>query len=143
MGKYVIVGASQGIGESIATALLSAGHEVINFSRNPSPVSGILNYTWDALEADDSTISTITGPLDGIAYCPGSINLKPFHRLTSADFEKDFQINVLGAVRVIQALLPALKLSATSSIVLFSTVAVQTGMGCHASMASAKGASEG
>lgn len=143
MGKYVIVGASQGIGEAIATALVAKGHEVINFSRNPTGISGVVNYTWDALGSDDSALAAITGPLDGIAYCPGSINLKPFHRLTSADFEKDFQINVLGAVRVIQALLPALKQSETSSIVLFSTVAVQTGMGFHASIASAKGAIEG
>ncbi|MCX6194507.1 MAG: SDR family NAD(P)-dependent oxidoreductase, partial [Cytophagales bacterium] len=143
MGKYVIVGASQGIGEAIATALVAKGHEVINFSRNPTGISGVVKYTWDALGSDDSALAAITGPLDGIDYCPGSINLKPFHRLTSADFEKDFQINVLGAVRVIQALLPALKQSDTSSIVLFSTVAVQTGMGFHASIASAKGAIEG
>jgi NAD(P)-dependent dehydrogenase (short-subunit alcohol dehydrogenase family) len=143
MGKYVIVGASQGIGESLASSLLSAGHEVVNFSRNPSALTGIENYTWDALNSDDSVLASIAGPIDGIAYCPGSINLKPFHRLTSADFEKDFQINVLGAVRVIQALLPALKQAPTSSIVLFSTVAVQTGMGFHASIASSKGAIEG
>ncbi|MFL0297828.1 SDR family NAD(P)-dependent oxidoreductase [Aquirufa novilacunae] len=143
MGKYVIVGASQGIGDSIASSLVAEGHEVINFSRNPSSISGVENYSWDALSADDSQLASVTGPIDGIAYCPGSINLKPFHRLTSVDFEKDFQINVLGAVRVIQALLPALKLSATSSIVLFSTVAVQTGMGFHASIASSKGAIEG
>jgi len=103
MGKYVIVGASQGIGESMATSLLADGHEVLNFSRNPSGVSGIENYTWDALSVDDSVLVSVAGPIDGIAYCPGSINLKPFHRLTSADFEKDFQINVIGAVRVIQA----------------------------------------
>jgi NAD(P)-dependent dehydrogenase (short-subunit alcohol dehydrogenase family) len=143
MGKYVIVGASQGIGESLASSLLSAGHDVVNFSRNPSPLADVENYTWDALNSDDSTFASITGPIDGIAYCPGSINLKPFHRLSSADFEKDFQINVLGAFRVIQALLPALKQAATSSIVLFSTVAVQTGMGFHASIASSKGAIEG
>jgi NAD(P)-dependent dehydrogenase (short-subunit alcohol dehydrogenase family) len=143
MGKYVIVGASQGIGESIASSLVAEGHEVINFSRNPSGISGVENYSWDALSGDDSLLSSVTGPIDGIAYCPGSINLKPFHRLTAADFEKDFQINVLGAVRVIQALLPALKQSSTSSIVLFSTVAVQTGMGFHASIASSKGAIEG
>jgi NAD(P)-dependent dehydrogenase (short-subunit alcohol dehydrogenase family) len=143
MGKYVIVGASQGIGESLASSLLSAGHEVVNFSRNPSSLTGVENYTWDALSTDDSLLASLTGPIDGIAYCPGSINLKPFHRLTSADFEKDFQINVLGAVRVIQALLPALKQAPTSSIVLFSTVAVQTGMGFHASIASSKGAIEG
>jgi NAD(P)-dependent dehydrogenase (short-subunit alcohol dehydrogenase family) len=143
MGKYVIAGASQGIGECIASSLIAAGHEVINFSRNPSSIAGVENYSWDAVESDDSAFASLTGPIDGIAYCPGSINLKPFHRLTSADFEKDFQINVLGAVRVIQALLPALKQSATSSIVLFSTVAVQTGMGFHASIASSKGAIEG
>lgn len=143
MGKYVVVGASQGIGESIATVLLSAGHEVINFSRNPSSITGVENYAWDALDVDDSALATISGPIDGIAYCPGSINLKPFHRLTSVDFEKDFQLNVVGAVRVIQALLPALKQSSTASIVLFSTVAVQTGMGFHASIASSKGAIEG
>jgi 3-oxoacyl-[acyl-carrier protein] reductase len=143
MGKYVIVGASQGIGESIASSLLSAGNEVVNFSRNPSALAGIENYTWDVLSSDDTALASIIGPIDGIAYCPGSINLKPFHRLTAADFEKDFQINVLGAVRVIQAFLPALKQAATSSIVLFSTVAVQTGMGFHASIASSKGAIEG
>jgi NAD(P)-dependent dehydrogenase (short-subunit alcohol dehydrogenase family) len=143
MGKYVIVGASQGIGESLASSLLSAGHEIVNFSRNPSALTGVENYTWDALNSDDSSFASITGPIDGIAYCPGSINLKPFHRLTSADFEKDFQINILGAVRVIQALLPSLKQAPTSSIVLFSTVAVQTGMGFHASIASSKGAIEG
>jgi len=143
MGKYVIVGASQGIGESMATSLLADGHQVLNFSRNPSAVSGIENYTWDALSVDDSVLVSVAGPIDGIAYCPGSINLKPFHRLTSADFEKDFQINVIGAVRVIQALLPALKQSPTASIVLFSTVAVQTGMGFHASISSSKGAIEG
>lgn len=143
MGKYVIVGASQGIGESIASSLVAAGHEVVNFSRNPSSASGVENYSWDALASYDASLTSIPGPIDGIAYCPGSINLKPFHRLTSADFEKDFQINVLGAVRVIQALLPALKQASTSSIVLFSTVAVQTGMGFHASIASSKGAIEG
>ena len=143
MGKYVIVGASQGIGESMATSLLADGHQVLNFSRNPSAVSGIENYTWDALSVDDSVLVSVAGPIDGIAYCPGSINLKPFHRLTSADLEKDFQINVIGAVRVIQALLPALKQSPTASIVLFSTVAVQTGMGFHASISSSKGAIEG
>ncbi|MDE2392925.1 MAG: oxidoreductase, partial [Cytophagales bacterium] len=78
MGKYVIVGASQGIGESIATTLLSAGHEVINFSRNPSSIAGVVNFTWDALETDDAALAAMTGPVDGIAYCPGSINLKPF-----------------------------------------------------------------
>lgn len=143
MGVFVVVGASQGIGHSIAEQLIAAGHRVLNFSRNASDLAGIENYTWDALQDDDQLFSSIQGVVDGIAYCPGSIVLKPFHRLTTTDFEQDFKINVLGAVRVIQGLLASLKQSNTGSIVLFSTVAVQTGMGFHASIASSKGAIEG
>ena len=80
----------------------------------------------------------------GLVYCPGSIVLKPFQRLTSADFQRDFDINLLGAVKVIQACLKRLKKSPTgASIVLFSTVAVKLGMPFHASVASAKAAVEG
>ncbi|MHA8052379.1 SDR family NAD(P)-dependent oxidoreductase [Aquirufa sp. OSTEICH-129A] len=143
MGVYVVVGASQGIGYSIAEQLSAAGHRVLNFSRKASNLPGLENYTWDALQEDDSVFASIQGPIDGLAYCPGSIVLKPFHRLSTADFELDFKINVLGAVRVIQAILPSLKQSESASIVMFSTVAVQTGMGFHASIASSKGAIEG
>lgn len=143
MGTYIVVGGSQGIGESIVSKLNSEGHHVINLSRNPCDSVAVENIEFDALGTNDSVFSSISGPIDGLVYCPGSINLKPFNRLSIADFEKDFQINVLGAVKVIQGFLPALKASESSSIVLFSTVAVQTGMGFHASIASSKGAIEG
>ena len=143
MGIYIVVGGSQGIGLSIAEQLLTAGHQVHNFSRQASSLPGIQNHVWDAMESDDSSFSELTGPIDGFVYCPGSIHLKPFHRLTPQDFEQDFRINVLGAVRSIQSILPLLKQSPSASIVLFSTVAVQTGMGFHASIASSKGAIEG
>ncbi|NBV39406.1 MAG: SDR family oxidoreductase, partial [Verrucomicrobia bacterium] len=81
--------------------------------------------------------------LDGLVYCPGTIQLKPFHRLTPEDFLKDFQINCLGAVAALQSALPALKASGKASVVLFSTVAVVQGMPMHASIATAKGAVEG
>jgi NAD(P)-dependent dehydrogenase (short-subunit alcohol dehydrogenase family) len=143
MGKYIIVGGSQGIGLAIVSKLNSDGHQVFNLSRNPCDIQGVENIQYDALETNDGVFSTISGPVDGLVYCPGSINLKPFHRLTTGDFEKDFQVNVLGAVKAIQGFLPALKSANNSSIVLFSTVAVQTGMGFHASIASSKGAIEG
>lgn len=143
MGKFVIIGASKGIGYSLAKSLLANGHEVLNFSREASDLNGIVNLTWDAAHDSMEVFSSLTGPLDGLVYCPGSINLKPFHRLAISDFENDFNINVLGAIKAIQVVLPLLKQSETSSIVLFSTVAVQTGMGFHASIASSKGAIEG
>jgi NAD(P)-dependent dehydrogenase (short-subunit alcohol dehydrogenase family) len=81
--------------------------------------------------------------LDGLVYFPGTIQLKPFHRLTADDFLNDLRVNCLGAVAAIQVALPALKKSGSASIVLFSTVAVAQGMPFHASIAAAKGAVEG
>lgn len=84
------------------------------------------------------------GALGGLAYAVGTINLKPFDRLTAEDFERDFRLNALGAARAIQAALPALKAcEAGSSVLLFSTVAVRQGFTSHASVAMVKGAVEG
>ena len=139
MGTYIIVGASHGIGAATAFKLVQAGHRVINIAR--SAAENCENHVWDA--SSDAALPTIDGPIEGIVYNPGSIVLKPFHRLSQADFQSDFQINVLGAVKVIQTYLPNLKQNGSGSIVLFSTVAVQTGMGFHASIASSKGVIEG
>ena len=69
--------------------------------------------------------------------------MKPFARLSDGDFQRDLEVNYLGCVRTIRQALPALKRSKQASIVLFSTVAVQTGLPFHASISGAKGAIEG
>ena len=111
------------------------------------PVKWITAENMHFVQADindpNLDLSGLPELIDGLVYCPGSINLKPFHRLTEADFLTDWQINFMGAVKVIQQLLPALKKAEKPSIVLFSTVAVGTGMPFHASIASAKAAVEG
>jgi len=78
-----------------------------------------------------------------LIYCPGSITLKPISGLSVDDFRNDFEINVIGAVKVIQKYLPVLKKGNQPSIVLFSTVAVKLGMPFHASIATAKAGVEG
>ena len=88
-------------------------------------------------------IPEITGAVDGVAYCPGSINLKMFRSLKPEEFLQDFELNVMGAVRLLQKLQIGLKAVPGSSVVLFSTVAVQQGMAFHSSIAAAKGAIEG
>lgn len=140
--NFLIVGASSGIGFSLAQSLIEIGANVFTASRTqPNLNSKFL--LWDAQIPDSQVFEELPVTLDGLIYCPGTINLKPFHRLTNEDFLKDFQINLLGAVSVIQANLGRLKASGNASIVLFSTVAVQTGMGFHASIAASKGAIEG
>lgn len=142
--RIVIVGASRGIGYAIAEKLSKNGHEITGLSRSEGSLAELENVTYHPYDAAEPTeIPAITGAIHGLAYCPGSLNLKPFHRLTEKDFLADFNINLLGAVRAIQLLLPNLKESGDASVVLFSTVAVQTGMGFHASVSAAKGAVEG
>lgn len=132
---YLIIGGTSGIGLALTQLLEKSGHQVIAASRTGAIA---YNATTDSID-----LSQLPPTLDGLVYCPGSINLKPFHRLTEQDFIDDYKINVVGAVKTIQSALPALKNSTQASIVLFSTVAVSQGMGFHASVAASKGAVEG
>jgi NAD(P)-dependent dehydrogenase (short-subunit alcohol dehydrogenase family) len=144
MKKIAIVGASNGIGYAIAKSLHSQGAEILAFSRTSGNLSlheNITHYYFDAMQPDSFPV--VDGKLDALIYCPGSINLKPFGRFTNAEFQNDLQLNVLGAAAVIQKLLPNLKQGNNASVLLFSTVAVQTGMAFHSSIAMAKGAVEG
>lgn len=139
MSTYLLAGAGSAIAKATAENLQKAGHRVIGISRSEiseiSEVHAIESYDFGAFP-------TIDGPLDGLVYFPGTINLKPFHRYTQAEFLSDLQINTLGAAAFIQAYLNNLKQSSHPSVVLFSSVAVQAGMPFHASIAMAKGANE-
>lgn len=140
--NYLIVGGSSGIGLATARVLVAQGHGVHVLSRSVPALDNITHLPGDALVGDFNA-AAMPDTLHGLVYCPGSLNLKPFHRLTVQDFAADFAINVLGAVNILQRALPALKAAPQSSVVLYSTVAVQQGMGFHASVAAAKGALEG
>ena len=143
--KYLIVGGSSGIGLALTNQLAAKGNKVIVFSRNQNQLQTSDNIEFRSFDILDENIEmpTLDYELNGLAYCPGSINLKPFKNLTQQDFLSDFKINALGAIKVINKYFTNLQNSDNSSILLFSTVAVQTGMPYHASVASAKGAVEG
>ena len=140
MKKIIIIGGSKGIGKAITENLLS-DHQVVNISRTSPDIqhANLSHFTCDVLTDDLPEIESA----DGLIYCPGSINLKPFNRLSIDDFKTDFEINVIGAVKCIQAYTKALATSESASIVLFSTVATKLGMPFHASIATAKSAVEG
>jgi NAD(P)-dependent dehydrogenase (short-subunit alcohol dehydrogenase family) len=139
--NYLLIGGNSGIGKATAEMLLEEGHNVITASRSDDSINGAEHIKLDVTQ--DFKLDDIPEQIDGLAYFPGSINLKPFHRLKPEEFISDFNINLIGTVKVIQAVLNNLKKSENASVVLFSTVAVQTGMPFHASVASAKGAIEG
>ncbi|WP_445905220.1 SDR family NAD(P)-dependent oxidoreductase, partial [Flavobacterium sp.] len=136
-------GGSYGIGLAIAQELNNENNIFIA-SRTNENLTG-LNVTHIPFDASIDTLDTSKLPaiLDGLVYCPGSINLRPFRGLKPEAFETDLQINFISLVKVIQTVLPNLTASEQSSIVLFSSVAASMGMPFHTSVAAAKGAIEG
>jgi len=140
MKKILIIGGSRGIGNAILLQQLE-NQFVYNISRTAPEVShvNLVHFAADVLIDILPEIESI----DALIYCPGSINLKPISGLNTDDFRRDFEINVIGAVRVIQHYLPVLKKGQNPSILLFSSVAAKLGMPFHASIATAKSAVEG
>lgn len=142
--NVLVVGGSSGIGQALVEQLKNRGHQVMA-SYHQHPVASSEQVTYFPLNVVDETLPTDHLPevLDGVVYCPGSIQLKPFGRFTEADFLHDYRLQVTGAVKVLQAVFPRLKKSTHASVVLFSTVAVQAGMPFHSLVAASKGAVEG
>lgn len=143
MKNILLIGGSYGIGFEIAK-LIEKDNNVFIASRTSENMAN-LNVTHIPFDAasDVLDVSKLPEIIDGLIYCPGSINLRPFKGLKIETFEDDLQINFISLVKVIQTVLPKLIASQQSSIVLFSSVAVSMGMPFHTSVAAAKGAIEG
>ena len=141
MNTLLIVGASSGVGGALVNRLQDT-HDIFSSSRSTATQTDSRHAAWDAAK-EPFPEDFLPHRLDGLIYCPGSISLQPFERLSEDVFREDFELNLMGAVRALQASMPALKAAPMASVVLFSTVAVTTGMPMHASIAAAKGAVEG
>ena len=147
----VIFGGSGGIGSALARRLAASGGKVHLVARDASRLAAVAAETGAGVTVGDvldpglfqQVATDVSGPVAGLVYAIGSIDLKPVGRLTEADFLADFRLNAVGAVLAAKALMPAMKQAEVASVVLFSTVAVQQGFAGHASVAMAKGAIEG
>lgn len=142
--NILIVGGNSGIGLEIAKLLTDRDDHVHAASRSDSELQklpGVSHQSYDVTDREAGL--ELPDKLDGMVYCPGTIDLKPFHRFSDEEFQNDLQVNYLGAVKAIRLALDSLKNADKASIVLFSTVAVQTGLPFHSSISGAKGALEG
>lgn len=143
MKNILLIGGSYGIGYELAKELQDE-HRVFIASRTNENLSDlkVTHIPFDAIN-DTLNHSLLPEVIDGLVYCPGSINLRPFRGLKLDTFESDMHLNFFSMIKVVQSILPQLTASEQSSIVLFSSVAVGTGMPFHTSVAAAKGAIEG
>ena len=147
----LVFGGTGGIGMALARRLKAQGRAVHLAARNEAKLKALgaeLGATWTVCDVNDpatvnQAVTEAGEGLNGLAYAVGTINLKPVARLRDADFEHDFRVNALGAVRAVQAALPVFKTQESAAVLLFSTVAVAQGFTAHASVAMAKGAIEG
>ena len=147
--KYLIFGATGSVGSSLAEQLKNSGNDVHLVARNESEVKAFAekldcSYTVaDVLE--DGFIEKVKSDIKeikGIAYCVGSIDLKPLRMVTEADMNKCMKLNLYSAIEAIKGFQEILKKN-KGSVVLFSTVAAQRGFTNHTIIASAKAAVEG
>ncbi|MEQ9593653.1 MAG: SDR family oxidoreductase [Cyclobacteriaceae bacterium] len=145
MKNYLIIGASSGIGLQLASYLSAEGHQVDGTYNTNEGSSSRDNLTYHKLNVldKDLDLSFIPEELHGLIYCPGTINLKPFARIKPEDFTADFNLQVVGAIKILQQVLPNLKRSGNASILFFSTIAVKLGFNFHSQVATSKGAIEG
>ena len=143
MKNILLIGGSYGIGLAIAKELQFENNVYIASRTNENLVD--VKATYIPFDASTDTIDTTLLPtiIDGLVYCPGSINLRPFKGIKPEAFEADLQINFISLVKVIQSVLPNLLASEQASIVTFSSVAASMGMPFHTSVSAAKGAIEG
>ena len=147
--KYVIFGATGSIGSSLAEQLKNSGNDIHLVGRNESELSsvseklGCSHTVADVLEKGFiEKVKSDISEIKGLAYCVGSIDLKPLRMVNEQDFQKCMKLNLYCAVEAIKGYQESLKKN-KGSIVLFSTVAAQRGFTNHAIIASAKAAVEG
>ena len=149
--KYLIFGATGSIGSSLAQQLKDSNQEAHLISRNEDELKTLsekLGFSFTVADVlEDGFIDQVKPDVSddiikGLAYCIGSIDLKPLKRVTESDMNKCMKLNLYSAIEAIQGFQDNLKKN-NGSIILFSSVAAQKGFTNHTIIASAKAAIEG
>lgn len=141
MAHYLLIGAASGVAKATAVMLSEQGHSITTLSRSETLTDSAEHYLVESYRQEH--LPQLDSVIDGLVYFPGTINLKPFHRLKHEAFLDDYEVNAFGAVSVVQHYLPNLKRSESAAVVFISSVAARVGMPFHASVSMAKAALEG
>jgi len=145
MLNVLIIGASSGIGKELAHSLSEKGHYVWGTYYTNEILENRDNLQYFQLNVFEGkfNLDFLPDVIDGFVYCPGSINLKPFYRIKPEEFLQDYELQVVGSIKILQNVLPKIQKSKNGSIIFFSTVAVKIGLPFHTLVSTSKGAIEG
>ena len=139
--NILVIGSSSAFGKACSQRLRDAGDYTVGIGRTEQS----RGYDEHFLISDYNfgNFPNIDKPIHGLMYCPGTIQLKPFHRITEQEWMTELRVNLLGAVAAVQHYLPQMKAAGMASVIFVSTVAVKSGMSFHSSVAAAKAGLEG
>ena len=141
MSRILIIGGSRGIGKEVLNYQLDKNKRCVVLSRSGLDINDT-NIEHHKVDISNESLPEVKD-IESLVFCPGSITLKPFLQLKDEDFLRDFEINVIGAIKCIRYYINELKNSKNPSITMFSTVAVGQGMPFHSSISTAKAGVEG
>ncbi len=148
--KILVFGGTGSIGKALSIKLKENKYTPIIISRNENELKNVSSEikcdyrVCDVLDLDKikKVSEEFNNDIFGVAYCVGSINLKPLKITKDDDFMDSFKINTLGAINVIKYNQESLEKN-NGSILLYSTIAVKQGFTNHTVVSTAKGAVEG
>jgi len=149
--KYLIFGATGSIGSSLANQMYEEKQDCHLIGRNEEELKEIANklsYSYSVCDvmkinfADNLFKDLHETEILGIAYCVGSIDLKPLRITKAKDYVSTYVLNLVAATDIIRTFQDSLKKN-KGSIVMFSTVAAKKGFPNHSIISPAKAAVEG
>ena len=152
MNRIIIIGGNSGIGRALAERAAKRGLQPYLIGRNGAQLAEVAAATnglhAEADVLDEAAFAAAVGAacvdadIEALAYCVGSIDLKPLRQLSGDAMVNAFRLNAVGAAIAAREAAPALK-AAKGAMLLFSTIAVAQGYASHAIVSAAKGAVEG
>jgi NAD(P)-dependent dehydrogenase (short-subunit alcohol dehydrogenase family) len=134
-----IVGASSGIGAATARALLAQGARVVVSARQAAPLQAlaeahplcqalVLDATDPAAVKQAAANLLARGPLDCVMYCAGHYQPMRAEALNVAEMRRHLEVNYLGALYLLDAVLPAQRARGQGHFSLVGSVAGYAGL---------------
>ncbi|GAA0471805.1 SDR family oxidoreductase [Streptomyces olivaceiscleroticus] len=143
----LVTGASSGIGRAVCQALLARGYRVLATSRTPEKIpeaDRLPGAEYLALDLTDpasiEACAAAAGPVDVLVNNAGESQLAPLEELPMDALERLFQLNVFGAVRLTQLLLPGMRARRSGRVVMVGSMLASFPLAFRSSYVASKAA---